>query len=222
MVEVDAARTAVLGRIRAALTRSHVHAASPSEPAPTPRAPCIEPAERVERFAQGLQSVGGRPHLAADLAGAARQLAEIARSCGARSIAVSDSALARELASAAGLGGSCFDGWSDRERLFAADLGLSAAQAGIAQTGSLVLDSSAERHRLVSLVPPVHVAVLRAEAIVGDLGEALAGLGRGDDVAQAVTLITGPSRTADIELELVIGVHGPRELHVIVLKESGA
>jgi len=112
-----------------------------------------------------------------------------------------------------------FDGWSDRERLFASDLGITSAQVAVAETGTLVLESSSERSRLVSLVPPVHVAVLRANAILPGLGQVLAALEHSAGEACAVTLITGPSRTADIELELVVGVHGPRALHVIVLEE---
>ena len=220
MVEPDAAREAVLGRVRGALARARGSVPSSAAPPSGPLAPRIEPAERLAQFVRRLESAGGRAHLARDLAAAAHHLAEIARACGARSVALSDSALARQLAADAGLAGICFDGWCDRARLFAADLGLSAAQAGIAETGTLVLESSAERHRLVSLVPPLHVAVLRAESIAGDLGEAFSGLERGAGLARAVTLITGPSRTADIELELVIGVHGPRELHVLVLEES--
>jgi len=68
----------------------------------------------------------------------------------------------------------------------------------------------------VSLVPPVHIAILDASRIVETLGEALALLRKDDEISPAVTFITGPSRTADIELTLAIGVHGPRELYVII------
>jgi L-lactate utilization protein LutC len=211
----------VLGRVRSALARAGSSKSDPEASLrPSASAQRLEPGQRLSSFVQRLESAGGRAYVAADEGAAASHLAAIARTCGACSIALSDSALARHLAAVAGLAPACFDGWSDRERLFAADLGLSDAQAGIAETGSLVLDSRAERHRLVSLVPPVHVAVLRAESIADDLGSALAGLGRGAELASAVTLITGPSRTADIELELVIGVHGPRELHVLVLETT--
>lgn len=100
--------------------------------------------------------------------------------------------------------------------VFHFDVGISQAQAGIAETGTLLLDSSRERHRLVSLVPPVHIAIINASQIVGTLGEALAMLRREETVSPIVTLVTGPSRTADIELTLAIGVHGPQELFVIV------
>jgi L-lactate utilization protein LutC len=100
--------------------------------------------------------------------------------------------------------------------LFNSDVGVTNAQAGIAETGTLVLDSSVERNRLVSLVPPVHVAILDALRIYATLGETLAALQSGGELSPAITLITGPSRTADIELTLTIGVHGPQELYVIV------
>jgi L-lactate dehydrogenase complex protein LldG len=79
-----------------------------------------------------------------------------------------------------------------------------------------VLDSACERHRLVSLVPPVHIAIVNASSIVETLGEALALLRKDKEISPAVTFITGPSRTADIELTLAIGVHGPQQLYVIV------
>lgn len=100
--------------------------------------------------------------------------------------------------------------------VFTFDIGVSGAQAGIAETGTLLLDSSRERHRLVSLVPPVHIAILDASQIVGTLGEALSLMRQDEAVSPIVTLVTGPSRTADIELTLAIGVHGPQELYVVI------
>ena len=104
--------------------------------------------------------------------------------------------------------------------LFNFDVGITRAQAGIAETGTLVLDSSVEQNRLVSLVPPVHVAVLDASRIYATLGETLALLQSGGEVSPAITFITGPSRTADIELTLAIGVHGPQELYVIIVQDQ--
>jgi L-lactate dehydrogenase complex protein LldG len=100
--------------------------------------------------------------------------------------------------------------------IFRFDVGISTAQAAIAETGTLVLDSTRERHRLVSLVPPVHIAIIRASQIYRTLGEVLTLLRETKEVSPAVTFITGPSRTADIELTLAIGVHGPQELYVII------
>ena len=65
-------------------------------------------------------------------------------------------------------------------------------------------------------MPPVHIALLDGSQIVGTLGEALALLRKSEQVSPIVTLVTGPSRTADIELTLAIGVHGPQELFVVI------
>jgi L-lactate utilization protein LutC len=104
-----------------------------------------------------------------------------------------------------------------KQDLFTVDVGITSAQAGIAETGTLVLDSSKERNRLVSLVPPIHIAILDAAKIFLTLGETLAALHTDtEELSPAITFITGPSRTADIELTLTLGVHGPQELYVII------
>jgi L-lactate dehydrogenase complex protein LldG len=104
-----------------------------------------------------------------------------------------------------------------KQDLFNFDVGITSAQGGIAETGTLVLDSSVEQNRLVSLVPPIHIAILDASKIFATLGETLTVLqSSGTELSPAITFITGPSRTADIELTLAIGVHGPQELYVII------
>ena len=100
--------------------------------------------------------------------------------------------------------------------IFGFDVGITTAQAAIAETGTLVLDSARERHRFVSLVPPVHIAIVNASTIYATLGETLTMLQNSNELSPAITFITGPSRTADIELTLTIGVHGPQELYVII------
>ena len=105
----------------------------------------------------------------------------------------------------------------EKQEMFTFDVGISTVQAAIAETGTLVLDATRERHRLVSLVPPVHIALAKASHIRQTLGETLAQLRNGEgEVSRAITFVTGPSRTADIELTLAIGVHGPQELYVII------
>ncbi|HET6979538.1 MAG TPA: lactate utilization protein [Pyrinomonadaceae bacterium] len=100
--------------------------------------------------------------------------------------------------------------------IFRFDVGISTVQAAIAETGTLVLDSTRERHRFVSLVPPVHIAIVRASQLYRTLAEVLTLIQKDKEISPAVTFITGPSRTADIELTLAIGVHGPQELYVII------
>jgi len=93
--------------------------------------------------------------------------------------------------------------------------GLSGALAGIAQSGTLVLPSGPGRALTASLLPPVHIAILRSADVLNSLEQAL----RLPDVTRApsTVLITGPSRTADIEMSLTIGMHGPREVHVFLV-----
>lgn len=110
------------------------------------------------------------------------------------------------------------------EQNSSARIGLTGADAGLAATGSLVLQSGPGRPRSASLLPPVHIAVLAASQIRPDLESWLseqsrAGLGNSRHHSNIV-FITGPSRTADIAMELVMGMHGPRELHVILRTDS--
>jgi L-lactate dehydrogenase complex protein LldG len=92
------------------------------------------------------------------------------------------------------------------------------AQWGIAETGTLVLESAREQHRLASLLPALHVVVLPCSRLLGTLAEAFVRLQpNGAPSSRTITFISGPSRTADIELELVVGVHGPKLLHVLLV-----
>ncbi len=113
----------------------------------------------------------------------------------------------------------------DRERLreveFSADAGVTSADYGVAETGSLVVLAAPGQGRAVSLLPPIHIAVLRASDIVYELGALFERIERDHGkLPSAVTFITGPSRTADIELVLTVGVHGPRELHLVLFDEG--
>ena len=111
-----------------------------------------------------------------------------------------------------------------RELLARADLGLSGVDAVIAETGTLMLTARPGQMRGVSLLPPVHVAVARTDQIVATFADALRTARQaGEDVQYSLTscisFVTGPSRTGDIELKLTVGVHGPGELHLVLLDE---
>lgn len=99
---------------------------------------------------------------------------------------------------------------------------LSGATLAIAESGSLVVHHGPGRPRMASLLAPAHIAVVRAGQLVRGLGEALARL-RAEhgpalfDATSNLTFITGPSRTADIEMTLSLGIHGPPELHVVLI-----
>jgi L-lactate dehydrogenase complex protein LldG len=99
-----------------------------------------------------------------------------------------------------------------------ADAGITGADYGVAQTGTLVLTYGEGRGRTVGLLPDLHIAVLAADRIVGDLPGALArAYGHGHAPPAALTLITGLSASSDIEKVRITGVHGPRRLAVVVV-----
>ena len=91
----------------------------------------------------------------------------------------------------------------------------SEAAYGIAETGSVVLLASPDEPRARSLLPDVHVSLLREDRIVPGLAELFAAVG--DELPSSLAIVTGPSRSADIEQTLTVGVHGPAEVHVVLL-----
>jgi L-lactate dehydrogenase complex protein LldG len=98
-----------------------------------------------------------------------------------------------------------------------ADVGITSADYALADTGTLVLLSSSEEARMISLLPPVHIAIVPQERVLTGLDELLTRLPDPAAQSSSMVLITGPSRTADIEQILVRGVHGPGEIHVVVV-----
>jgi len=116
-------------------------------------------------------------------------------------------------------------GASFRDRSFSAGVGITGVDFVLAESGTLVLSSATEGAQLTSLAPPVHVALYRPEQVLGSMEEVLERLPvpRNPDDSlpgRAVVFITGPSRTADIEQILIRGVHGPREVHAILVEDS--
>lgn len=176
----------------------------------------------IERFQQSLEAIGGRCIVVQSEAEATETVRRIVAEVQARRIAISDSPLVGRLLQPLATEVELMSGASKSD-LFKCDMGVTGAQWAIAETGTLALESDLERHRLASLVPPVHVAIVEAERIRQTLGEVLQALDQqGQQLSRTVTFITGPSRTSDIELTLAIGVHGPAELHVIVLEGAKA
>ena len=108
-----------------------------------------------------------------------------------------------------------------RKHLAGIDIGLTFIDYGIAETGTLVLDSSSEEVRLATMISEVHIAILPQSKIRQNayaLGEELKKNMR--SYPNYTAFITGPSRTADIERVLALGVHGPLELHILLLKDE--
>ena len=94
------------------------------------------------------------------------------------------------------------------------EVGVSHAAYGLADTGSVVLAAGIDEPRARSLLPPVHVTILEADRILSGLPELFAALD--GELPSALAIVTGPSRSADIEQKLVIGVHGPGEVHIVL------
>ena len=109
-----------------------------------------------------------------------------------------------------------------RRRIIDADMGITGADYAVAETGSVVVAPRQGLSRLASLVPPVHIALVRPQDVVETLDDVfllrrLEYHRNGGEMGSYLNFITGPSRTADIEQTLVVGVHGPREAHMVLL-----
>ncbi len=109
-----------------------------------------------------------------------------------------------------------------REVALAAEVGITAVDHAIVNTGTLVVSASRARPRSVSLLPTVHLALVREDQLVDRMGLALAGYASAGTRPSAIHFITGPSRTSDIENDLSIGVHGPAAVSVLLWRNGGA
>jgi len=109
----------------------------------------------------------------------------------------------------------------NKNRMANADIGITEVDYAIADTGTLVLLTDKNQPRSVSLLPPIHIAIVRPENLVRNINDLFiilkSRLQNSEDITSCMTFITGPSRTADIELSLTLGVHGPKELYVLIL-----
>ncbi len=184
-------------------------------------------ADTVQRFCTELAAAGGQAHVAAEPDSAWHTIADVARAHSARRILVGCGGLLERLQigsrlRAAGLDVSMVDALpaaGSRDVLFGADLGISNVYRLIAETGTVVLASQAQEPRSLSLLPPVHIAIADRSQLLPDLFDLFdlfAPQKAGGVPPSCLSLITGPSKTGDIELRLVTGVHGPGEIHVIL------
>ena len=241
-------RAEFMARIRAEMGKTRglppaAPARRPEQPRAAAEAIRRELAERwpgaLERFRREFEKVGGVFYRVPTLAEAAPVVARIARDRGARRL-VSWHAieLGGDLGPAlAALGldavsmppgevASAAERQRLRELVAAAELGLTGVDLAIAETGTLVLSSGAGRPRSTSLLPPYHIALFDRTALVESLAQAGVFLelwhadGAPGNRGAVISFITGPSRTADIELTLTRGVHGPKEVHAIFVEHA--
>jgi L-lactate dehydrogenase complex protein LldG len=205
------AREEILGRVRSALRSGRI----PSAPSPPPPAFSLEaapPEAWRDRFVEELKALSVTVHVEPSEAAVRARVRSLVE--GRRVRAWSRAALPYGIGD--DLASDALAGAAERRAIAAADVGLTGVDAAVAETGSLVLVSTADQPRSASLVTPHHVAVVRRGEIVPTLGAALSKLRGSIPAASAINVITGPSRTADIELQLTLGVHGPGALVVVV------
>ena len=205
--------------------RPRVEPCAPLTPLPESDATVrqVSPDENlIERFAQAAASAGMHVHRTSDADWIA-SIGDVLQDCDAKTSFVApqpDSALplvrADELTAAlAGLGIDVRP-TPDDETLFNVDTAVTGVSAAIAETGTIVCPSGPELARGASLIPPLHIAVVAERQLVPDLCDFFARLDSGTLPAN-VNLITGPSKTADIEGILVTGVHGPGQVHIVLI-----
>jgi L-lactate utilization protein LutC len=197
------AREEILGRVRAAL------AGVEPDPVPVAAPPGAEADDLVARFAERVADY--RATVVHCEPGDVATSVAAALPAGARVVVppgLPD-------AITAGIDVEVDDGRSATE-LDEVDAVVTCCRVAIAETGTIVLDHAPDQgRRAITLVPDRHVCVVRADQVVADVPDAVAGL----DPDRPLTWISGPSATSDIELSRVEGVHGPRVLHVIVVGE---
>jgi L-lactate dehydrogenase complex protein LldG len=209
------AREHVLHKVRTALGRS---VGQPPPPAPEARIriPEAERAARIESFSCALEKLAGKVYVAASPDEAREQAARIL--AGRTAVASNAPVLAAcGIDRLDGVRAGITEPGELRAACASAGVGITGADYALADTGTLVMLSSAQEARMISLLPPAHVAVVSLERLLTGLDELLSVVPRPAEVTSSMVLITGPSRTADIEQILVRGVHGPGEIHVVLI-----
>jgi L-lactate dehydrogenase complex protein LldG len=116
------------------------------------------------------------------------------------------------------LGVKCVSPNANKHQMASCDLGITEADYLLPETGTLVLKSSQEKPRAVSLLPRIHLAIVQPESLRADLHQVFAEVQNPGGLCPYLVFITGPSRTADIELTVTLGVHGPKSLFVWMIK----
>jgi L-lactate dehydrogenase complex protein LldG len=206
--------------------------------------PTIPPEELLPKFEAELTKVAGIAHRAANRQGLEEILQTILSHANATSVVLSRNPLLAELnlepllrvwgqgvsvwptagaGDAPGAGDASLRAFV--EASFAATVGITGVEFALAETGSLVVTSWTEGAQLASLAPPVHIALYQRSQLVASLDEVLERLpvARAPEQAvpgRSVVFITGTSRTADIEQILIRGVHGPGEVHAILVEAA--
>jgi L-lactate dehydrogenase complex protein LldG len=226
---MSAAQNVILGNIKRALASAHLPAALPVLPLQAASTSFADSAALVESFTRELTALRGKVYQATSPANAIELTLQILKEAEATELLAWEDAQLP----VAGLGAAVrAAGYSMLEptlpteatqrreklsKLGRATVGITGAIAGLADTGTLVLTSGQGRPRLASLLPPVHIALLPVSTLLPSLPDLFVKHTALTEQGSNLIFITGPSRTADIELTAVYGVHGPKNVHVILV-----
>ncbi len=223
---IDSSREEIINKLRVRLSQQGGGTADAAVRRKRARVKSIDDDEIVSLLTQlgdEIQSVSGNYHTANDEEGIVKHILKLARNKSAENFSMWETDYLRQLGVKKALreSGLKLITAKNKNRLANANIGITEVDYAIADTGTLVLLTEKQQPRSISLLPPIHVAVVRADNIVRNINELFAILSDSikdtGSVASCMTFITGPSRTADIELNLTLGVHGPKELYVVAL-----
>ncbi len=221
-------REAFLTRVKQAVADGNRAGAVPSLPERAGVGYQGAGSDPVQRFIAELANAGGKGYVVSDVDAVMQTIQSIVQAHNARRILLSRGGLIDQFALPHKLKDAGFDVQTlddmqanPQEDFFHADIGITNVHRLIAETGTVVMASQPNEPRSVSLLPPVHICLAERSQILPDLFnlfDLFSPTATPDRSLppSCLTLITGPSKTGDIELKLVTGVHGPGELHVIV------
>ena len=237
-----ATREETLSRVRKALNRPESGSVAPILPAVDLAGvmPPLEPDDYLDKFEAELEKVSGFSYRVTSFNELESVFQKILVLAETKAIALSRNPILKELkiaerlaaldkfattwGVAGGIEGSHSLG-DFNTASFEAGAGITGVDFVLAESGTLVLSSATEGAQVTSLAPPIHIALYRRHQIVGSLDEVLANIPisrspQKPSANRSVVFITGTSRTADIEQILIKGVHGPREVHAILVETS--
>lgn len=222
-------RAAFMAGIRAALDRGETGAGDPPAPPEVDESLVrrvdarTSTAELMARFTAAATDAGMQVRVTprAALESTLRSILDDHTGRRATISIADDETAATARAAIAAAGGEVVDwrGAPGLELHYDADVGITDVDAAIAETGSIVVSSGPSRSRGSFLVPPVHVAIVFADVIVPDLVD-LWPVWQSSAPPAASVIVTGPSKTADIEGILITGVHGPKTVEIVLVHDS--
>ncbi|MCD6570627.1 MAG: lactate utilization protein [Deltaproteobacteria bacterium] len=178
-----------------------------------------------ESFAQGVTAAGGTVHRVKDMKEALEALDTILKELEVSTVVISEDKMIKLVGIKDYLKGKDIkilaiskDPARHKKTCFSADAGITGADYALADTGTIMIYHGKDNARLISLAPPTHIAFVEADKLLPDIDTLIAEIKPSNkSMPSAMTLITGPSLTADIALQPTFGMHGPKNLYVIFI-----